>query len=202
MSIASKKWSARKEKEGLCKRCGRRPHAANRLHCGKCCKQTSHKKTKRDEWREQGLCQRCGRKRYLKYSECKRCHFLETNRIKKRRMNGICERCSGMVIPSTFLCETHHFMAVSHRLWKTRNRWADLKTLFAAQGGKCVYSGLALTIGVDASIDHRIPKATGGSDDISNLQWVHFMANTMKWNAEESKFLELVGTIAKHRNLV
>lgn len=65
--------------------------------------------------------------------------------------------------------------------------------IWIAQKGKCRYSGLALTHGIDASVD-RIDSAEGYV--IGNVQWVHRDINYMKRAFPEEYFLSLCKLVA------
>lgn len=58
--------------------------------------------------------------------------------------------------------------------------------LWQAQDGRCALTGLAID-GVP-HLDHRVPAALGGAHTISNLQWVHPMANSAKNKFSEQEF--------------
>lgn len=45
---------------------------------------------------------------------------------------------------------------------------SKLKRLYYRQGGRCFYCDQSLRL-TDASLDHVIPKAHGGTDDMENL---------------------------------
>jgi hypothetical protein len=56
-----------------------------------------------------------------------------------------------------------------------------------------------LVLGLNAELDHRIPKKKGGTDDLANLQWTDATVNHMKSDHLEVDFLDLVRQIANHR---
>ncbi|WP_435022405.1 HNH endonuclease [Tundrisphaera sp. TA3] len=65
-----------------------------------------------------------------------------------------------------------------------------IEELFNSQNRRCAYTGLRLELGVNASLDHIIPRSQGGSNDPSNLQWVHKWVNYMKSTTPSDEFLE------------
>jgi 5-methylcytosine-specific restriction endonuclease McrA len=75
---------------------------------------------------------------------------------------------------------------------KHSHRWQELKVIFDKQNGKCPYTGRTLTIGVDAEIDHIIPRAKGGSNEPDNLQWVYEKINRMKFDYSHTEFLNMI----------
>ncbi|HZH28572.1 MAG TPA: HNH endonuclease [Azospirillaceae bacterium] len=54
----------------------------------------------------------------------------------------------------------------------------DPDRLLAAQGGRCFYCGDAL--GRGATVDHLIPQAYGGIDDVANCVMAHRRCNQLK----------------------
>ncbi len=68
---------------------------------------------------------------------------------------------------------------------------AQLRQLFQEQRGRCTYFGVTLDIYArdrSVQIDHKIPISRGGTNEISNLQWVCREANIMKMNRTDAEF--------------
>jgi len=65
----------------------------------------------------------------------------------------------------------------------------ELLALLDKQNRRCPYSGRLLLIGDNASIDHKIPLDRGGTNDLTNLQWVDYHVNIMKWYRTDEEFL-------------
>lgn len=84
------------------------------------------------------------------------------------------------------------WQTAARKLWNVAERWYELRLLFEKRCGICPYLHQTITVGTDASIDHIIPKSRGGSNDITNLQWVHRDVNTMKWDKTHDEFIQLV----------
>jgi 5-methylcytosine-specific restriction endonuclease McrA len=63
----------------------------------------------------------------------------------------------------------------------------------------CPYSGRKLEVGRNLSLDHRIAKSNGGTNDLDNLQWVDRYVNLAKHDMSENDFLALVKDIYDYR---
>jgi len=71
----------------------------------------------------------------------------------------------------------------------------QLWEVWESQQGRCFYSGLALTIGVDASVD-RTDSRYGYV--LGNVRWVHKDVNRMKSDFREAYFVELCRSISQN----
>jgi 5-methylcytosine-specific restriction endonuclease McrA len=112
------------------------------------------------------------------------------NRKTKLRSLGLCTNCGkNKAIDGRVSCQECSLKSVARSVGD-RSKWKELKNLYESQNGICSYFCIPITIGVDASIDHIIPKSKGGTDDISNLQWTHIWANKMKNDDDHNVFLE------------
>lgn len=63
-----------------------------------------------------------------------------------------------------------------------------IKEKFDFQEGKCIYSGRKLIPGINASIDHLIPKKRGGGRTLDNVCWVDLEINKFikNWKTAEN----------------
>jgi hypothetical protein len=61
-----------------------------------------------------------------------------------------------------------------------------------AQEKKCAITGIELIPGKTASIDHIIPLCKGGTNDKSNLRFVHVSMNAFKNDLDEEEFYLLL----------
>ena len=115
-----------------------------------------------------------------------------------RLSDGLCALCDSPRINNR-LCVKHFLKITAKTHLRSSKRYQELYDLFVKQDGICPYTKIKLTLGVDASIDHIIPKSRGGKlEDVSNLQWVYCNVNFMKSDMLESEFLNLVKLIAKN----
>jgi CRISPR/Cas system Type II protein with McrA/HNH and RuvC-like nuclease domain len=76
--------------------------------------------------------------------------------------------------------------------------WNELEALYNKQNGRCALSGVPITIGENASLDHIIPRAKGGTNTIDNYQWVHSDVNMMKNAFPVKRFIEWCSLIARN----
>ncbi len=57
------------------------------------------------------------------------------------------------------------------------------------QDYKCGYSGIPITPGINASLDHMIPSSRGGLNILSNLIWCDLNVNQMKRDLTTKEFI-------------
>lgn len=111
---------------------------------------------------------------------------------------GLCP-CGSKKPNDQRICETCVLKSNANRLLGSPKRWIELRALFDAQGGLCVYTGAVLEIQevrkgshwTAASLDHKVPRSRGGSDEIENLQWVSWIVNKAKANVDEDDFIKM-----------
>jgi hypothetical protein len=80
---------------------------------------------------------------------------------------------------------------------KDKARSGDLMRLIESQNFKCALTGVELTTET-ANLDHRVPRKNGGSDSISNLQWILEDVNRMKGSLTQGEFIRLCGLVWNH----
>jgi 5-methylcytosine-specific restriction endonuclease McrA len=95
------------------------------------------------------------------------------------------------------LCTPHMFQTAARRWLGDSSKWEDLRSLLESQGYRCAYTGAELFVGKNASIDHIEPRARGGADEISNLQWVSWEANRAKTDLSHDEFLSMCRAVAR-----
>ncbi len=71
----------------------------------------------------------------------------------------------------------------------------DLASIWRKQRGMCALTGRKLDR--TAELDHKHPKARGGKDELSNLQWVTREANRAKRDLTDAEFLALCQDCAR-----
>ncbi len=191
------------KKDGLCILCGLAV-VPGKARCGKCLSIARKNDVKQSQKRRKsGTCVKCGVG--IPVHPHIRCHVCLSSKAKaalrlnhERRKGGICVRCCEKAIDGNCFCEVCYFKHIAFKRTGSSSNWEFLKGLFSNQAAKCPYTGIELLIGVNAELDHRIPKSKNGTDEISNLQWVYAPVNTMKWDMNESDFLAVVFKISQY----
>lgn len=111
-----------------------------------------------------------------------------------------CLRCGRAVAPDArypvppagpVRCPRCFFTRLAARHASGPADWARLRALFDAQGGRCAYTREPLVLGGNATLDHRQPKARGGTGRVDNLQWVTARVNDLKRDLTHAEFLAL-----------
>jgi hypothetical protein len=75
----------------------------------------------------------------------------------------------------------------------------QLLRLLEKQGHRCALSGVKLTPET-AELDHIVPLAKGGSNAISNVQWLHKRINRMKGSMKQDDFIDMCSKVSQWRN--
>ena len=207
---------ASRKEQGLCNMCSE-PAVSGRTRCEKhlayfrdrrkthprCSDQENIAlQQKRDKLAASGLCTWC--KCPLENSKSRVCKICRTRdqettraKWKQRLEHGLCKWCGKQDISDkeSQVCADCHCKLIARNNLKEVGRWRELKALHDRQN-VCPYTGRLLVLGVNASLDHVVPRSAGGSDEIDNLRWVYggddFDVNMMKGKASESDFLEAV----------
>ncbi len=65
------------------------------------------------------------------------------------------------------------------------------------QGGRCALTGGLLLPGVNASVDHIVPRSAGGTSDETNLQWVVADVNGWKGAMPMTRVVEMARKIVQ-----
>ena len=177
-SFSSRKRLKALLRNSLCDRCSVGTSEPGKRSCAPCLAAHANKAlNSRRRKSASGLCAICGKDPQVKS-------------MKRYSLNGsqlsYCKEC--------YLKET------SSRHLGSRSNFFLLQRLWDEQCGLCAYTGEALVLGVNASVDHKIPIAKGGTAGIRNLQWVLESVNKMKQSLDEGEFLRICSLIAAHRS--
>lgn len=179
---------------GMCGHCGKNKiEKTGYSSCDACLQK---RKDLKAELAQLGICVSC-LKNSIKINStyCENCLLKFREIRKKRSEDKVCLKCGDERINDSKFCEICYLKEVSYRHFSTSSNYDKLKHLFNEQNGRCVYSGVQLTLGLNAELDHKIPSSKGGSSDLDNLQWTHKIVNRMKLNFLEDEFLKFVNDI-------
>ena len=160
-------------------------------------KQRVNKQRFYDAHRSQGLCLECVNPVAEGKARCETCLIRRRAKRKERLSQAIaagkCGSCCTLdAIQGNRLCVKCYLRRVSLDHFGTTRLWGQLLDNFEKQHGKCALSGFPLTLGIDAELDHILPKGAGGSKDIKNTQWVLHVVNRMKDKLTEDDFFDLI----------
>lgn len=125
---------------------------------------------------------------------------LECNRRSKARLRarGCCANCGRGLDRPTSICHICALKGVAQKQLGDRALWIKLEEMLNRQDSRCALTGLPIEAGRGASLDHIIPTARGGTDDLSNLRFVHLVVNRMKSSLLDEEFLAWIEVLAWH----
>ena len=194
------KWKEKMYKEGKCPECGKSKSATSVL-CEDCRIKRNKKGYAKTNFIRANCPTRC---RYCKKEcgsqMCDMCKEKMQKYQKKRRLDfiekGGCKECGKEKINNNF-CEKHYLMNMSNKCLGTTKRYLELKDLFDKQNEMCYYTGEKLKLGINSSIDHKIPISKERNNNIENLVWCNLRINIMKNNFTDIEFIEVCKQIAK-----
>lgn len=183
---------------GLCIVC-REPNDDGFQLCPKCRK--ARAKRYYDKAASKDTCAQCSGPKEIGKSRCPKCAeairlAAERSREKKKKA-GKCMCCGGDKGSMVGLkCMKCRFKADACSFTGNAKNWTLLRDLFEKQNGKCAYTGLPLTLGKDASLDHKHPRSLGGADCVTNFQWVLWKVNRSKLNMTHEEFISMCRHVA------
>ena len=158
---------------GYCGNCGKNKDAESLFAlCDKCREKAKFVKQKR---KSQGLCVSCGKPKTNAGQRCTVCYEKDRTRD-----------------PIAYTLKNR-----ARDILGSKTHWKELLSKFNQQQGLCAYTGLPVAI-KEAQLDHIVPRALGGNNDISNLHWVHCLINKMKSSIPEDVFIYLCKQVAKN----
>ena len=128
---------------------------------------------------------------------------LTTKRQHRLITEGLCRGC-GKVPPlaNRVLCETCHLKQSARTALGSTKHWEALRDILISQGYRCTYTGQVLELGVNASVDHILPKSRYPERrfDITNIEWISRGVNVAKNAQTPEEFLALVASIHQYRH--
>lgn len=126
---------------------------------------------------------------------CKTCHRERDKGVKKRlyqrrKQGQICVKCRSPRMPHhNLFCEACWVYDRAVYVLGGPEHVVTLHRIWDRQQGRCRYTGELLTPGLNASIDHIVPRSRGGDNSEANLQWVTRQINLMKTDMTHDEFL-------------
>lgn len=187
---------------GICTSCHNRPAENGKSKCSGC---LEYLKQRVKQLTVAGLCVSCGGVRGGEFGRRqKRCEMcaerirLSCAKLKESRKEaGLCPTCGLHPPVNNANCESCTYAQAATSYFGSKKHAPDLKAIFDRQAGRCAYTGRPITVGLDAELDHIVPRTRGGKDDdINNVQWLWKVVNQMKRHYLEDEFLEAVKMIA------
>lgn len=201
-----------RKEAGLCPDCGRKPMLGRTL-CNKCCARNTNGKKAREKTRNlSGRCATCNKPKLSSRRLCDTCHKDFENQKKARQKTliskGLCSSCGKKpYLPSlknisktTKLCQVCYIKLVSCNRFGSIKHWEALLDILKAQNYYCAYTGEKLILGMNDSVDHILPRSRypDRTFDITNIQWITRVMNTMKLNLLDCEFLAEIDKVVKH----
>ncbi len=195
---AARKETAYKQ-QGRCKLCGL-PSDDGYKVCSPCRrKRLKYDVALRERYEQRNVCTACGRPKEVAGKMCELCRKKRKNHYQKRSQwcidNGLCYECpvgqekKALALGKRPLCFDCWLEASAKNRTGDPANAAILLRLWDQQNGRCAYTGVELIPGMNASVDHKVPVTRGGGNEESNLHWVEFRVNTMKYNQTHEEFL-------------
>lgn len=216
-----------------CYNCGGVKEDVSKACCNLCRKKNSisasnSKKSARETRILEGLCVKCGGVRDNKTQSCNKCRdkfnqyqrgrlekLSPGKRVRIRELNktlreervalGVCLTCGGELVGKVKTCLTCTIKNHTRKATGTTSHWEKIKLKLEEQNFKCFYTGEDLQIGLNASIDHIIPRSSSkypGDENLDNLVWATRDINRIKNDMAVDRFIALCTSVATNFPLV
>lgn len=150
-------------------------------------------------------CRACRSANALRWKEenRERALELERNRRRAKKENGQCAACTRERLPhSNNFCEDCYYRDVAyHAIGSgTKSIIEALRQKMIDQDYKCPYTNVPLILGLNASLDHMMPKSRFPelARDINNLEWVSADINQSKHDRTPDEFVALCAKIIQY----
>lgn len=171
-------------------------------------------KMRKAEYKKEGRCIACG-SAHPEGQLCKKCKERAKRSRQKRKAKlieaGICCQCGKSKATVTYgvqygnkkksvapVCNKCYLRRTAYHVFKSEKLYYILEDLWEEQKGICYYSGIAMILGENSSIDHIIPRSAGGKDIKENLCWCLWPINQIKSGLSIDRFVTLCQQIVKN----
>ncbi len=147
-----------------------------------------------------GLCVQCVNIVVIGQSRCEKCLSQRRSYYNLKRKNAeqknLCTNCfKSASLENSKFCEICYYKRTSLNHFKTIQCWKYLKEKFQNQNEKCALSGLIITLGLNAELDHITPRSQQGCDELENVQWILSKVNHIKAGLVEKDLFILIKSI-------
>ena len=109
------------------------------------------------------VCRRCGAEHEDLRQECRKCRSKrarsDKQRSEERRQAGMCVRCAKAQLFTATSCLRCYLRRLAWEATGKCAHWPLLARMWVQQKGRCYYTGVRMTLGRNASIDHILPRS-------------------------------------------
>jgi len=195
---------------GKCWQCSSVLDGKSKTRCNAC---RVKRRKEQDDRIAAGICNMCRKNRIDEVGKrtCKTCRAQDLERTRQRRAdledNNLCLQCTAERPGTAKYCGTCRLKAEARMLLGSTCKWVELDALFQQQGGRCFYTGQSIDLCAvsraerfkGASLDHIIPSARGGGNEVANFQWTSWAVNRAKHDLTHDEFIAMcVAVAARH----
>ena len=120
--------------------------------------------------------------------------------MSKQESKGLCIFCKNKSLKYSKMCQRHFLLSIATSTLKNRGLSEELLELFNLQNGRCYLTGRKLIFGLNAGLDHIIPRSRNKelSTDIKNIRWIDKKVNKVKSDLTDKEFLKLCKEVLKN----
>ncbi len=118
----------------------------------------------------------------------------------KQNNKGFCRFCSNEKLENQKTCTTCYLKVMSKNNLNDRSLHVQLYNKLIEQDFKCYITGRELVLGLNASLDHVIPRSKDKelSKKIDNLKWCDKSVNFVKRDLTIDEFISLCRDVIEH----
>ena len=150
----------------------------------------------------EGICRRCPGATKPGRSVCDGCarrgSAWSAQKRSERKALGLCTACGREPRGASLVCYGCWFRQSAAVNLHDRARGPEIRSIFDAQGERCALTGTVLVPGVNASLDHKVPRARGGGNETANLRWPTDVVHRAKQDLLDDEFLAQCRSVVEH----